>query len=263
VNPLNPAGDSLDRLIQLRINDDLWKTMLGDLPCLETTEVCIKELQGLAIQNSRSLRAIDERVQLVNQKIEEARSNNKKSISLAVFEPAVQSLFKLDDVVAQPGQTTSKKRGFLDKVLGFATTLAGINELLSYVGVPLFKSLTGGGDAAQSRSIQITDLQVKVAEIERQRGDLADKIKEVVMLQVLDFDVIRKDFQVSQEIARREVVRDRLNEVDYRFTPAYSTQSYLANKSALDRTKAESYRQWARLRAQLARIKLLVLESND
>ena len=34
-NPLNPAGTSLDKLIELQINDDLWKSMLGKLPCLE------------------------------------------------------------------------------------------------------------------------------------------------------------------------------------------------------------------------------------
>ncbi len=45
-NPLNPAGDSLDKLIQVQFNDDVWKTMLGELPCLEATESCIGQLQG-------------------------------------------------------------------------------------------------------------------------------------------------------------------------------------------------------------------------
>ncbi len=50
------------------------------------------------------------------------------------------------------------------------------------------------------------------------RGELANKIRETVMMQVLEFDVIRKDFQVSQEIARREVIRHQLLKVDYRFS---------------------------------------------
>jgi hypothetical protein len=265
VNPLNPAGNSLDRLIKLRINDDLWKAMLGDIPCLEAQEACIKELQSLAVQNSRSLRAIDQRIQIVQQKIEEARRNNQTSINAGVFEPAVQALFRLEDVtIRKPdGTTTTRKKGFLDRVFGFFTSISGINEVLSAIGLPLFKNFFGGGDAAQSRNIQITDLQVKVAEIEKQRGDLADKIKETVMLQVLEFDVIRRDFQVAQEVARREVIRHQLLKVDYRFSTDISTQSYIGNLNQLDRVKSESFKQWARLRSQLARIKLLVLGDGD
>jgi hypothetical protein len=250
INPLNPAGDSLDKLIKLRINEIFWRAMLGDIPCLETQEACIKELQSLAVQNSRSLKAIDQRVQLVQQKIDEARRNNQTSINVGVFEPAVQALFRLEDIVKQnpDGTTTTRKKGFLDRALGIFTTLSGINEALSLIGVPLLKTCSGVGIAAQSRNIQITDLQVKVAEIEKQRGDLADKIKETVMLQVLEFDVIRKDFQVSQEIARREVIRHQLLKVDYRFSTDISTQSYIGNLNTLDKTKAESFRQWARLR---------------
>lgn len=41
-NPLNPAGDSLDKLIQVRFNEDVWTAMLGDLPCLDVTEPCVR-----------------------------------------------------------------------------------------------------------------------------------------------------------------------------------------------------------------------------
>ncbi|MBD2019261.1 hypothetical protein H6F43_03570 [Leptolyngbya sp. FACHB-36] len=262
-NPLNPAGDSLDKLIQLRINDDVWKSMLGELPCLETAEACIKELQTLAIQNSSSLAAIDERVQIVEQKIEEARKNNQDTIRLGVFEPLVQSYLKLETIPGQNGQP-ARQRGFLDRIFSiFAQPLSGINEVLSLIGVPLFKNMIGGGEAAQARTIAITDLQVKVAEIQRQRGELADKTREAVIMQVLDFDVVRRDFQVSQEIARREVLRAKLVEVDYRFTAEVSTQSYLSNLSSLDQQKAQTYRAWARMRSQMTRIKLLVLGAED
>lgn len=260
-NPLNPVGDSLDRLIKLRLNDDLWKAMLGELPCLDAQEACIKELQNLAVQNSKSLKAINERIDLVNQKIDEARKNNQKTINLGIFEPALQAYLKIDEVKRSDG--TTQKRGFFNKVLGIFTGISGLNELLANIGVPLFRNLTGGDAAAQQRAIAITDLQVKIAEIEKQRGELADKIREAVVQQVLDFDVARKDFQVSQEIARREIIRLKLQEVDYRFTSEVSTQSYLSAVSSTDRVKAESYRQWARLRSQLARIKMLVVGTEE
>lgn len=265
VNPLNPAGDSLDRLIKLRLNDDLWKAMLGDLPCLETQEACIKQLQAMAVQNSHSLKAIDERIAIVNQKIEEARRNNQRTINLGVFEPLVTAWLKLDTVVT-PGQEP-QKRGIIDRVIGMFTggsaMLSGVNEILSLIGVPLFRNLGGGDAAAQTRQIAIADLQVKVATVEKERAELADKIKELVTQQVLDFDVIRKDFQVAQEIARREVIRGKLRQIDYRYSTKISTDSYLSSLSSLDNVKANSYRQWARLRNQLAKIKLLVLGDQD
>lgn len=267
INPLNPAGDSLDRLIKLRINDDLWKAMLGDLPCLETQEACIKELQGLAVQNSRSLKAIDERIQIVNQKIEESRANNRKTVNLSVFEPLVTAYLKLDTITTTnaQGQQQTKQRGFFDKVanLLFGNQIQGVNEILSLIGLPLFRNLGGGDAAAQAREIGIADLQVKVAQVEKERAELADKIKETVMMQVLDFDVIRKDFQVSQEVARREVIRGKLRQIDYRYSTKVSTDSYLSSLSSLDNVKANSYRQWARLRSQLAKIKILVLGDGD
>jgi hypothetical protein len=239
--------------------------MLGDLPCLDVQEACVKELQSLAIQNSRSLQAIDERIQLVNAKIEEARKNNQRTIRLGVFEPLVQSWLKLDTVTQSNGQT--RQRGFFDRVAGLfmggSGLLSGVNEILSLVGVPLFRNITGGDQAAQQRTIAIADLQVKVAEIEKQRGDIADKIREAVIMNVLEFDVTRKDFQVTQEIARRETLRLKLRQVDYRFSTSITTDQYLTSESGMDRVKGESYRQWARLRTGLARIKLLVLGSEE
>jgi hypothetical protein len=165
-NPLNPAGDSLDSLIKMRVNEDLWRSMLGDLPCLEAADECITKLQSLAIQNSRELKAIDERVEAIKQKVEEARKNNQKTVRLGVFEPLVQSWLTLENVPVQPGQSP-KRRGILDRVFGLVSEpLSGINEILSLVGVPLFRNVTGGDAAAQSRAIAIGDLQVKLAEIE-------------------------------------------------------------------------------------------------
>jgi hypothetical protein len=246
----------------MRVNDDLWKSMLGDLPCLEASDTCIGQLQTAAIDRSKTLKAIDQRIEVINTKIEEARKNNQKTIALGVFEPLVQSYLKLEDVPVQQGQQP-RKRGLLDRVFDFFVKPTGaINEVLSLIGVPLFRNAIGGDPAAQSRQIAIADLQVKVAEVEKQRADLADKIREQVMLQVLDFDVLRRDFQVAQEISKREVLRQRLIEVDYRFGQGETTQ-FLGNLNALDRQKAETFKAWARLRSQMARIKLLVLGAGE
>lgn len=266
VNPLNPVGDSLDRLIQLRMNDDLWLTMLGDLPCLEATESCLTQLQELAIGNSPALQAIDQRVELVNQKIDEARANNQATIRLGVFEPAVTAFFQIQEIPEvrnAQGQVTQprQRRGFLDRILQFLDEpLRGINDALALIGVPLFKNAIGGDAAAQQREIAIADLQVKVAEIENQRGEIAQRLREQVILQVLNFDQIRRDFQVSQEVAKRDILRMQVLEMDYRFnTGTIDTPQYLSQLSRLDRQKASVFRRWAQVRSQLVRVKTLVL----
>jgi hypothetical protein len=263
-NPLNPAGDSLDKLIQVRMNDDAWSAMLGDLPCLEATEACINQLQQLAISNSRTLKAIDERVELINQKIAEAKKNNQATIRLGIFEPLVQSWLKIEDVPVQQGEVP-KKRGFLNRVLDiFVKPTGAINEILSLIGVPLFRNLSGGDSAAQQRSIAIADLQVKVAEVENKRGDLAAQIREQVIMQVLDFDQFRREFQVSQEVAKREVLRQKVREIDYRFAVGnQDTVGYLGSLSSLDQQKAQAFRSWAKLRSQLARVRLLILGTEE
>ena len=232
--------------------------MLGDLTCLEANDQCIAELQGKAIANSTTLKAIDQRIEAITAKVDEAKKNNEATVKLGVFEPLVQSFLKVDEVTVQ-GQT--KKRGFLDKLLG-VLSVSGINDVLSLIGIPLFRNATGGDAAAQSRSIAIGDLQVKLAEIQNKRGDLADTIREKVILSVLDFDVMRRDFQISQEIARRDTSKMKLIEVGYRFGEGETT-AYLNQLSSLDKQKAETFRAWSKMRSQMARIKLLVLGAGE
>lgn len=259
-NPLNPAGDSLDKLIQMRLVDDSWTAMLGELPCLEATESCIGQLQSMAIERSKTLSEIDQRVEAINQKIEEARLNNQKTVQLGIFEPLVQSYLKTSVVTVNGQQQT---RGFFENIFDvFLKPVSAVNDILGLIGIPLFRNSVGGDAAAQTRSIAIADLQVKVAEVERSRTEIADKIREQVILQVLDFDQVRREFQVSQEIAKRETLRMKLIEVDYRFGGSNSV-AFLGNLSGLDKQKAQSFREWARVRSQLARIKLLVLGSGD
>lgn len=273
-NPLNSAGESLDALIQMQVNEDLWASLMGDLPCLEATEACVRQLQELAIGNAPALKAIDERIELINEKIDTARANNQQSINLGLFEPALQYFLKVEDVPAvaevrdSEGQITTpaqpaQRRGFLDRVVDLFSgsgTLGTINDLLSVVGIPLFQAIAGGSAETQQREIAIADLQVKIAEIENQRGELAEQLREQVTLQLLEFDTIRREFQIAQEVAKRDTLRLAILEQNYRFAVGnLDTPQYLRELSAIDRQKAETFRQWSRLRSRLVQVKLLVL----
>lgn len=257
-NPLEPAGADIDAIIKTRINGDLWEGMKGDLPCLEATRECISALQATATQRNPLLIEIDERIEEINTKIEEAKASNKKSIRLSVLTPAVQAL--LQPQVFKDAQGSEKKTtGFLGNILSiFTKPTRLIDNILSAIGVPLLQAQFGGNEQNQRNAIAISDLQVKAAELQRGRAELAQKIREQVYLAVFDYDDAAREFQISQEIARRDTARARLLEIEYRFGEG-ETNSYLNNLNSVDTKKAQTYRSWSAMRSRIEKIKLLVL----
>jgi hypothetical protein len=49
-NPFNKP--SIDVILQREMNDDMWRLLRGGLPCLETSAVCLQQLQEKAIVHS-------------------------------------------------------------------------------------------------------------------------------------------------------------------------------------------------------------------
>jgi hypothetical protein len=258
-NPLNPMGDNLDLLIQTQINEDLWAAMMGDVPCLEPTTDCIGQLQAMAVENNLTLAIIQERIDGIDQRIEEARSRNQTAVWMDTVEPLMSRYLTYETVMVN-GQP--QQQGFFDRLLSaFGNPLNAINEALSLIGIPLIRGVTNTNARAQQTAIAISDLQVKVAQIEQEKRKIAEALREEVALEVLEFDATRREFQISQEIARRATVQHRLLEIDYRFSDRIDSVTYLNQLSQLDRQKADTYRAWARLRTRLARIQMLVLGS--
>lgn len=265
-NPLNPAGDSMEKLIEMQFNDDLWGAMLGDMPCLEATESCIKQLQDLAVQKSPLLQELDTKIEEANGKIAEAQKNSKRAIRLELLSPALQNYLSFQvgpGYVPPQGGVPITKESPLEKIaLIFTNPNRAINELLTLFGIPLVANWLGGSVQAQQRAIAIGDLQIKVAELQRSRAELAQQTKEKVLYAVLDFDQIRRNFQIYREIAKREITRNKILEVGYRFGQG-DTSGYLSNLSTLDRQKVLAFQEWARLRTNLMKVKILVgTESN-
>ncbi|MBE9193344.1 hypothetical protein IQ230_23975 [Gloeocapsopsis crepidinum LEGE 06123] len=256
-NPLEPAGTDIDTIIKARINDDLWEAMKGELPCLTATRDCISQLQATATGRNPLLLEIDNRIEEINMRIEEARASNKKSIRLSVLTPALQALLS-PQTITQNGRTRTTG-GFLSNIISIFTNPVGIvDKLLSAVGVPLLQSTFGGNEQNQRNAIAISDLQVKSAELQRGRAELAQKIREQVYLAVFDYDDAAREFQISQEVAKRDAARMQLLEVEYRFGEG-NTNSYLNSLNSLDGKKGQTYRAWATLRSRIEKIKLLVL----
>ncbi|MGL5923362.1 hypothetical protein [Chroococcidiopsis sp.] len=257
-NPLEPAGSDLDAIIRTRINDDLWNAMKGDLPCLTATRDCISSLQSAATQHNPLLKEVDARIEEINNKIEEARSANKKAVKLSVMTPALQALIQPQQIQQTDGKT-HQTGGFISNLASLFTNPTGtLDKLLNAVGVPLLQASFGGNAENQRNAIAISDLQVKSAELQRGRAELANKIREQVYLAAFEYDEAAREFQISQEIAKRDAARMRLLEVEYRYGGGDSN-SYLSSLNGLDSRKAQTYRSWASMRSRIEKIKLLVL----
>lgn len=251
---------NIDTLIQKQFNDDLWRLMRGGLPCLETSAACLEQLQAKAVSQSPLLKELDARIGEANEKINEAKARNKKSVRLGVLTPALQYLL---GPAPQPGQPQQRGTGLIDNILGIIRGDIGlVNGLLRVVGIPLFEGTQGGNADAQRAAIAISDLQIKVAELQRGRAKLADEIREKVAIALVKFDEGRTDFQTAQIVSMRAV--DQFKVFELRYTRGNSdTETYLARQNQLDNQKAQTYQAWAKMRRNLFELKLLVLSVKE
>ncbi len=233
--------------------------MKGGLPCLETSAACLQQLQEKAVAQSPLLKEIDQRVQEANNKIDEAKAANKKSIRLSILSPALQYMLG----PAPTSSTTTSKPGFFSRIAKLFTGNVGIiNDLFTVVGIPLFEGSQGGDSQAQSRSLQISDIQVKIAELQRERAKLADTVRDKVAVSLTQFDEARTEFMTSQVLVTRSVQQFQVYEIRY-VRGNSDTESYLAHQNSLDHTKAQTYAAWAKMRRSLFQVKLLVLNVQE
>jgi len=114
-------------------------------------------------------------------------------------------------------------------------------------------------------AIAISDLQIKVAELQRARAQLADTIREKVAVALVKFDEGRTDFQIAQVVGARAIDQFKVFELRY-IRGNNDTEGYLSKQSELDKVKANTYGSWGKMRRflrsaslSLFEIKLLVL----
>lgn len=243
----------------------MWKSLISPLPCLETTTTCVSQLQSQAVSNSPIFKKIDESITVIEEKIGEATKTNKQSINLAVFEPGLQYFISQNNNTGQNRQTAQPQQnsGIFNNILGIFTRPVGlINDLAAVIGIPLLRRFTGGNQEQKAASIAITDLRIKTEELRRSKEEIASKTRDAVQFSVLEFDVRSREFQIQQAIAKREIQRFELYKVSYRFGNS-TTEAYLGQQSSLDKQKASVLREWAQMRSQLEKIKLLVLANQS
>lgn len=254
-NPfINPE---LEDLIEKEISEDVWSALQGELPCAIASTQCIEKLQGRAISSSRLLRDLDQKVQEASDRIDDAKKKNLDSIAVSTFSPFLQTFLYSTLGPVSNGVENPVNNPFR-LIFGnlFSTFLGqGIGSLFNWQSVT-------ATDAQQSRSIQISDLQIKVAELQRNKAEIADRLRERVTIEALKLEQYARNFQIEREIAKRDKQRLEITKVSYKFGEGDSKQ-YLYDLSRYDRQKATTWRRWSQLRSQLVLVKILVLGERD
>ncbi|WP_206669378.1 hypothetical protein [Microcystis aeruginosa] len=69
-----------------------------------------------------------------------------------------------------------------------------------------------------------------MAELQRNRAESANRLRELVLIETLKLEEIARDFQIQQEIARRERARIEIIRISYRFGQGNS-EGYLSQLS--------------------------------
>jgi hypothetical protein len=266
----NPfSKPDIDKLLTQQFNDDMWRIMRGGLPCLETTSSCLEQLQNKSVTDSPLLKELDTRIQEATSKIDEARAKNAKTVKLSILTPALQYLLGPTPTAGKP----QEGNGLIDNLLGIFNGKTGlINGLINVIGVPLFTASQGTNTEANRNAIPterfaiaISDLQIKVAELQRARAQLADTIREKVAIALVKFDEGKTDFQIAQVVGARAIDQFKVFELRY-IRGNNDTEGYLSKQSELDKVKANTYGSWGKMRRflrsaslSLFEIKLLVL----
>ena len=153
-----------------------------------------------------------------------------------------------------------RPRGALDRILAdLSNPIQLTNNLLQLVGIPFLENVLGGSQQAQQRAIAIGDLQIKIAELQRSRAEIAQALRQEVVEILLVVDASTKEFQITQEIGLRDTNRLAISRINYQFGEGNSEQ-YLAQISAFDRQKAQVLRSFNLMRSNLEKLRVLVSE---
>jgi len=181
--------------------------------------------------------------------------------------PLVQRLVRLEtrnETVFINGfpQVQQTQRGFFD-TLGdwLRSPLQGLNEILSVIGVPLFQNANGGSPETQRQQVAITDLRGKITQIEAQKEQLVEQLKQKVLDEVSAFDELLLKARLEDAIVRRERQRMRIVEVGYRLGEG-DTLTMLSMMNALDQRKMNASIARQRMRSQAEKIRRLVLQQD-
>lgn len=157
-----------------------WSATAQELPCLESSPECLATLTTLAISQSSEIEAINQRLELTSDRIDDAQAR--------------------EWTLYLPSSTAS--------VLS-ADPVQWIDPLR------LVQNLLGGGDVAANR-LAIADLEINAADLLRRREEVAEAIAQQVIDLVLDYEAFSRRLEALERQLATQLQRQAVFEVRYR-----------------------------------------------
>ncbi len=236
-------GSNLDEKLDGREDAEQDDLLKGDLPCLDSTPECVRQLQELAIANSPDIRALDTQIGSSGDAVKLAAIQGQGSFteSIAPFVSAIAPILLQN---SRP------------QALGEIRT--SLESRLLFEALPIIISGRATSDANQTRNSQANaDLQIKLAQLEKTKTEVAIALKGKVADEVILFENIKDESNLQSTIVKRENARAKLIEIAYRMGES-DTISQIARLNDFDRKKIIASQLKTRLRSQALKIQRLV-----
>lgn len=237
-----PEPENLDDKLENRETSEQFDLLKGDLPCLDSKPECLVQLEALAIANSPELRAIDAQIASSSDAVKLARVQGQGSF-IEGIQPYVSAIAPILLQNARP-QAVGEIRTSLDSRLLFEA-------------LPKIIEGRATSDANQTRNNQANaNLQIQLAQLEKTKSEIAIAIKGRVVEAVILFESLKDESDLQSTIVRREEVRSKLIEIDYRMGGS-STIEQVARVNEFDRKKIIAAQTRSKLRSQALKIQRL------
>jgi len=235
--------ENLDDKLESREESEQFDLLKGDLPCLDSKPECIKQLEALAIANSPEIKAIDVQIASSADAVKLAKVQGQGSF----FESIQPYVSAIAPILLQNSRP-----------LQFGEIRTSLESRLLFEALPTIISGRATSDANQTRNNQANaDLQIKLAQLEKTKAELAIAIRGKVTDAVVEFERIKDESGLQSTIVRREEVRSKLIEISYKLGES-STIDQIARLNELDRKKIIAAQLKTRLRSQALKIQRLV-----
>jgi hypothetical protein len=237
-----PDPENLDDKLDNREATEQFELLKGDLPCLDSKPECIAQLEQLAIANSPELRAIETQIASSSEAVKLAKVQGQGSFteSIAPYVAAIAPILLQNS-----------------KPLAQGEIRIGLDSRLLFEALPTIIAGRATSDANQTRNSQANaDLQIKLAQLEKTKSEIAIAIKGRVVEAVILFESLKDESDLQSTIVRREEVRSKLIEIDYRMGGS-STIEQVARVNEFDRKKIIAAQTRSKLRSQALKIQRL------
>ena len=244
----NDSPSNLDEKLDDREDAEQADLLKGDLPCLDSTPECVSQLQALAIANSPDSKALDIQIASSSDAVKLAKVQGEGSFAESIT-PWISAIAPILLKNATP------------PALGEIRT--SLESRLLFEALPTIISGKATSDANQTRNNQANaDLQIKLAQLEKTKTEVAIALKGKVADEVILFENIKDESNLQSTIVKRETARAKLIEIAYRMGES-DTISQIARLNEFDRKKIIAAQSKSKLLSQALKIQRLVKGGGD